>query len=1470
MYCPTCNSDIQDQARFCSSCGAPVITNAAPSTEIIAAILQIAAPFTAKRLSPLVASSLEAALYKHTSVGSLQPAELNSYINALIEHANVLATEKAIASNILAPLYCVIALGSEQYREEVEARIEHIWVSDEVSRKYQKEHTLLPPQALLVEDAPGDITGINVIEHTTLAEVDLDAILMQTDLTGIEADFELPAADQAAIDALNALDQSLKLDTLPAQVHARLADARAAVEQAPSYQNRLDLAAGRAALLLDTVPALKARLERPVNDWLSDNRVEDLTEPTKIYHLLTAEINAIGALCDKVDQFFQSDDFVARPLRSQFDQFTSIIHELLAHLAQLPNLSDEALVAVLAKLELQFPKGLPLLAPHKMRRDAYLLEQERQQRAEQDARDRAARRSDYLSFRRHLDTLYNAPRSDVTKLLETRDQSITASTDGLLRQVDNPLDIAATHYYDLLFADLHRRLTASSAKAEEAATYEQANQLYKAYVAYKDDFAEKQSGDDLAVIEMAREKVRDIEQKLLKSLAQQANTAFISIEEFLTRHSYEAALERLATIPTLYAQAELDLPPEYRPTIGELTKRARQGKEADDQAQLYLNQVSGLLAETLDDAGAAAAVAPAIDRALYLLDQAATSAHWRDTEITRRREEVEHRRQAFISTQIALASGARQRGDFVSLTEARDRLNQVQICASTTEQRDEIKQLLVDLGVQEQNQRQIASIKQRALDLAKQAEAGQDLDVVIASVTTERNRIGKRDYPALDSQNWGEIDRDLTLAEQRVRMWQRYIRLRDEAEQYATDGAEQDLNIRFAEINTELSAATYLPILADRSRLSKLVRQRSKIVRLRMMLDGLVEDLATNASLVTAERLDNAIGLSNLYATGSDTDSDIAQTVAGLENQLLFVSLRDRLAESVSDFTRFESIYQTAPDDIRKRPQIIQLKQTAESAFASSRFDTQLYTLMQEVEPQFSQGWDTPANFQHAVSQIKALREQVPLARREEPRLAGRTVTALDRLARQLPIARSLTNERNYADAIASIELMLTWIPVPMSHQDSALQPYNSELSILRNRLEGKQKALKEDFEEFKKQEGLLTTAIRNYMAVVSDEKVAFHKGKLQDSLREFAILGMLQDKVAPYTAALTAIIAVIDKLDACVTTVISQSSDGVAKVDAHGATREQTLKTLLQEIAEDSKQIKNIPPGIYWSGIQDLNAYKTLLAHTAIARIIGVADNWLACSQGYKKLPDTQLKDLQDIVTEAMAGLKLDPTLDGELQQSLPRVKTAIDQRRKEIGARKEEVDARREEIIKQQKTIADSKRRRWAVNIFGAFFLFIAIASITYLVPSTRAYTSSLLFGTPTPQPIATLSSAQLTATNAARTPVVVTPTPEPTPTLVPTPTPVPPQAGVIVFPGRINVRQRPDLSLEGITFVTAGDEVVITGYTDDPVGQRWYRLDVVTRNLRDVWLLYQAADRGQTYETVRLDGGAQLNPLLTLPYQ
>jgi hypothetical protein len=86
----------------------------------------------------------------------------------------------------------------------------------------------------------------------------------------------------------------------------------------------------------------------------------------------------------------------------------------------------------------------------------------------------------------------------------------------------------------------------------------------------------------------------------------------------------------------------------------------------------------------------------------------------------------------------------------------------------------------------------------------------------------------------------------------------------------------------------------------------------------------------------------------------------------------------------------------------------------------------------------------------------------------------------------------------------------------------------------------------------------------------------------------------------------------------------------------------------------------------------------------------------------------------------------------------------------------------------------------------------------------------------------------------------------------------------------PGTANVRQSPNLNLDRVGVVTAGDDVLVTGFADEPDGTRWYRIDLPESGLNGVWLLATITVRGTVYDSVRLlDNGGELHPALGIPW-
>jgi hypothetical protein len=60
-------------------------------------------------------------------------------------------------------------------------------------------------------------------------------------------------------------------------------------------------------------------------------------------------------------------------------------------------------------------------------------------------------------------------------------------------------------------------------------------------------------------------------------------------------------------------------------------------------------------------------------------------------------------------------------------------------------------------------------------------------------------------------------------------------------------------------------------------------------------------------------------------------------------------------------------------------------------------------------------------------------------------------------------------------------------------------------------------------------------------------------------------------------------------------------------------------------------------------------------------------------------------------------------------------------------------------------------------------------------------------------------------------------------------------------------------------------------VTGFTDDPDGSRWYRINAPEANLNSVWVLHQIVydQANEPRETVRLLEGNSVNEALRIPY-
>lgn len=86
----------------------------------------------------------------------------------------------------------------------------------------------------------------------------------------------------------------------------------------------------------------------------------------------------------------------------------------------------------------------------------------------------------------------------------------------------------------------------------------------------------------------------------------------------------------------------------------------------------------------------------------------------------------------------------------------------------------------------------------------------------------------------------------------------------------------------------------------------------------------------------------------------------------------------------------------------------------------------------------------------------------------------------------------------------------------------------------------------------------------------------------------------------------------------------------------------------------------------------------------------------------------------------------------------------------------------------------------------------------------------------------------------------------------------------ATVVITQG-LNIRSLPDIeSTYKLKALDAGEAVIITGYTFIG-GRTWYRIDVSSQNLRNVWIVSHTGQR----KTVVIEGSEQLDPRLYIPF-
>lgn len=1259
-----------------------------------------------------------------------------------------------------------------------------------------------------------------------------------------------PAADRAidlALGSLEALEAQIERQaSLSHEELVRPADQRPGWPELTTALNnaqglvpatsplfpRLASATNRLELLRGSVPELLAILERPLADWLKSGSNLEQTSTD---------------LLAKLDQGFGPDRAPIPGLSLYRDRCLDEVRAVTAQLASLEVLDGEALETQFRALEqLQIPGDLPQMGTARDRVKDYQTKLKESQEKEDARKLRESRIREYSDKRRELDNLYEDADPRAESFILLRGEASAIASTSLLTPNENPLDPETFAYYDLLFASRYRTLTAPSELANLAQTQLGKGDYLQAFRTHQKSVTDLEGGDDKLALQTARTLLHNARAALLKNLEETAREALASVQRYLSLFDYRAADQTLETQRKYISDAGIKLDPQLLEALD------RESKATQELATRERNARD--LIERADQLTQPGSPNPDYPGALEALDKAAQIASWLQASIERQAEQVRLRRSDAVDGQIKLAEVRIKGGTLAAFAEAEKLLSSAEKNASQNSELGQIKLLRDKIEDRRNTIEQIEQLRATAFSLADDARAGTNLDLLPGRIIQTRHRIGPQDDKRIDEGNWAEIERFLTTAEERLGAREEFNGLVTRAEQAALLGKEQDFTELLSAITDLTSRHTFLK-LGTAEALARQARQGSRIERARQYIDKIRRKLEESDQTLSADEINSAILTTEDY----DSDEEIKKDRAFLGKMLPLYRDRDLLKNAlrVSDFAEFDRIYQRLGTEIQSDPRISRLKQEAEIERARALFQQGYDTLQREAKARFRDGWDNPDKLVDFVSRLRAFADQLPAAQRsEEPALAPTIIGELESLTETLVGARADYENLRYPAALRRIESALSVIPVSPT-QGTLIDAYASTLAYLRTVLTGVREEINGYIKDGDGDKNLLSGAIEAYNSCVGNPQEAFNKAKLV-AVRNRFMLPVSRQRMAErdgYAQILKRITDLIDDTDAIEDLIISGHSRGEqAPTKQSGAERLAMVEQHINALITESKEIRNTPEGASWLGIQEYVRFRALSDHRRLARDLAEAEQWLERARGLQQ-PVANLRRLRadaENLNLSIVGSKI----ESDLRQADCMV---LIEKCKDFSG---EINIRVPKIQAEIKRRESQSKRTIGTGVL--LVILIALGFVAWNVAALHDPIVVALIGTLTPVP------SPVVGTPVGSGVIVVTATPIPTITPIPTPTPIPPQAGIVIIPGTANVRAKPNINFERVGIVEAGDVIQVTGFTTEPDGTLWYRLDVPERHLLGVWLLAKVTVQGQSKQTIRLEGGAELNPALQLQYE
>lgn len=1475
MLCPTCGHQLADNAKFCGECGTQLsAVQTTPTSDLaqleellrtnkfatVLARIGAEAPFELRAFraeaqrhfqqtiaalvtlyanwfqsgppNPALLTALTLEYRDKTPAGNAiyDPVEADAYATALLGRARQMLATGAEADQIRATLYAVRALPDPQRHE---------------------------PQLMTL------LAQVNGAEQAAAPSAPAQPEGTQT----VHSSEKLPPEEDQALTALERLEQALNTDKL-SNLQTKLTEAgRLIVGPDSPYWPRLEQAKARFEALRKTAPVLTDLFNRPLAEWMDE--ALDLAGQT-------------GTLLGSIEAVFDSDAPPVVKLRERREKHLKQRSALERQIAGLQRLEGEALVAKVEELENLLPQT-PLLADARQRRDEFLTNKANQARLEQGRIEAEAKRRQYSALRLNLDNLYHEPTPDPAVLLTRRNEAASAAADPVLPQADHPLDQAAFAYYDLLFASRYRALTVPNAKVQQGATLANLGDLVGGYRILRDAVAELKLSDDADKRVGAERQLEEVRAKLLKDLTAKVKATLVEVTSLLNRADYQAALQNLAAQRRINEEAEIELGQELRQALDQATREVEEKAQQDRDARTLCTQAD----ETVQQSGA-----QVFAQAFTLLAEAEAKAPWLKADIERQREQIRERRVQLVTGRIKRAEYEITGGDEQNFKVAESLLQEAEWHHATfsEEQKEQIDRLRSRMRQQRTELEEIAKLRSEILTLAEQAKRGDEIDLLASRITSYR-----------EGRPTAELNGYLDLAEQRIKAWRDYRDLCNQANQAATEGKEAQVRQFFAQIIETLGRHSFLPIGQDRRRLLDMASQEELSDRVRSSITSLLKELSEDEGAITAERIHQVLRQAEMI---SDDTRINEQSRVLRETYLPIYQAHDQLGRTLKDenFDEFDHLYEALAAELKHKPKISTLKDEAKRRQGEQAFKKASETLLSELRPYFDMGWDDSDSLGEAIKRIEAfIKTDSPVQYiRTQP--YGQSIDQLKQLNKKLKGARADCKQLRFAEAERKLGAARDSIPTVSTSTDNVLSIYTECLKQLRSVLDEKYRDLQNLIDNRDKADKALRNAVSNFNACIKDPDQAFKKEgllKIQNSFAEInqelelpawlsSMLLEVQNKFVQidsnradaqnYIDLINKIIMVLELVQDTERLMIHGDQSSHAPADRSLATqpggheRKALVQAHIAKIRAASDEIQT-PQGVRWIGIREENSYKLIEANLELAYALGEAKRWLGFARRlqHQKRSTEELEKLQRDVSlfrETIDGAARSERSDGAARSERSE---GINKKLEKVGlsALVEECTRLSNEIrqhlggirrrIEENATREKQHQQSWAramalIVLTGVVLAFLSIAPI-------REALSGVVLGTPIPE--ATLPPA------ASPTLLIVTVTPRPTVTPNPTSIPVAPQTGIVVVPGQANVRSRPSTTAAVVSIVTANDDVVVTGFTDGPDGARWYRLDVVGRNLRDGWLLARVVVQGRTYDTIRLlDGKLRQDLWLTYP--